>query len=76
MVTRQKNITFGQTLCAVTWFPILTAILVVCLWKFDPSNVAIHYAKENLAVSITGLFGGWVIAFGLTLYGFRYIRNS
>ena len=75
-VARQDKITFWQAFAAVTWFPILMAILTAFLWSQDQNGVIIHYVRDNLAITATGIFAGWILAMVLVFGLFRYLRNS
>jgi hypothetical protein len=75
-VSRQTNITFWQGIFAATWFPLVAAIIAVAIWKVDESGVVIRYVRENLAVTVTGLFAAWLLGARLVVYLFRYIRRS
>jgi nitrate reductase NapE component len=76
-VTRQRNITFWQAFLAMSWFPVLAVGIIVFLWSKDQNNsVVIRYTTEHLVVTATGIVAGWVLATGLIVWLFRYIRNS
>lgn len=75
-LTRRPNITFWQAVIAVTWFPILGAVIAAFLWSRDQNSVVIRYATEHLSVTVTGLFGAWLLSGLLMARLFRYIRNS
>lgn len=75
-VTRRRGITFGQAFLAVSWFPILAVIITLFLWSRDQNSVAIRYATQHLTITATGIFAAWVVASGLMIWLFRYIRNS
>jgi hypothetical protein len=75
-VARQDKITFWQAFLTATWFPILVAGLAAFLWSRDQNSVVIHYVRDNLTVTATGLFAGWILSMVVVVYLFRYIRNS
>ncbi len=75
-VTRRRGITFWQAFIAITWFPVLAVIITLILWSRDQNSVAIRYAAEHLTITATGIFAAWVVASGLMIWLFRYIRNS
>jgi ABC-type sugar transport system permease subunit len=75
-VKRQPNITFWQALAATVCFPILVAILSVVIWKLDTSGAAIEYFKDNLKITVTGLFAAWIISLVAIGWLFRFIRES
>jgi hypothetical protein len=75
-VARQDKITFWQAFIGVTWFPILMAFLTAFLWSRDQNGVIIHYVRDNLAITATGIFAGWILAMVLVFGLFRYLRNS
>lgn len=75
-LARQDKITFWQAFVAVTWFPILVALLTAFLWSRDQNGVIIHYVRQNLTVTATGIFAGWILAMVLVFGLFRYMRNS
>lgn len=79
IVVKRENvggITFWQAVFAASWFPILVAVLSTVLWKQDQNSAVIHYATDHLAVTITGLFGAWIVAIVVVVRVFRYIRES
>lgn len=75
-VKRQPTITFWQAFAATTWFPVLVAILSVVIWKLDRSGAVINYVRNNLKITVTGLFAGWIISLVAIAVFFRYIRES
>jgi hypothetical protein len=75
-VKRQPNITFWQAFVAITWFPVLGALITAFLWSRDQNNVVIRYAAEHLSVTATGIFAAWLVAIWLMIRLFRYVRNS
>jgi hypothetical protein len=76
-VTRQRNITFWQAFVAITWFPVLATVITLVIWSRDPnSSVVVRYAAGHLAITATGIFAAWVVASGLMIWLFRYIRRS
>lgn len=75
-VTRQRNITFWQTVFAISWFPILAAIITSVLWERDKNSVVIRYAADHVSVTASGLIAAWLLAFWLMIRLFRYVRDS
>jgi hypothetical protein len=75
-VTRQDKITFWQAFAAVTWFPVLVAFLTAYLWDKDQNGVIIHYVRDHLTITATGIFAAWLVGTGLVFVLFRYIRQS
>ena len=75
-VTRHTHITFWQALLACSWFPILLAFLTVYIWSKDENKVVVQYVYGHWAITATGIFAGWLLATALTVYLFRYVRNS
>jgi hypothetical protein len=77
-LARRDTITFWQALLAATWFPILLAFLTAYIWTRDPSGsrAVVQLARDHLAITITGMFAGWIVSMGVVVYLFRYIRQS